>query len=268
MQRLCTSGLLLAVVFFVDAAASAHHDPRRPSRPATPAADRSPSDSRGPARTIGAVAIASPAESVRLDGELTDTVWTKAVPVVDFVQRDPKEGGTPTHPTEVRVAFDNSAIYVAVRATEPDQHRLVGMLTRRDEGSPSDWIRVAFDSYLDRRTAYEFSVNVAGVKQDRYWFADTNNDPGWDAVWDVAVRRACGSLVRGIPNSVLAVAVQSVRTGHVRFCRDAHDRARERDVHLAAARPQRQRVRVVLRRSDADSPFRRRRRNWNCCRTR
>jgi hypothetical protein len=48
---------------------------------------------------------------------------------------------------------------------------------------------VAFDSYLDRRTAYEFSVNVAGVKQDRYWFADTNNDPGWDAVWDVAVRR-------------------------------------------------------------------------------
>ena len=169
MRRLSTSTLLLAV--FLVAGEAARANPR------------------GPARTIGAVAIASPAESVRLDGELTDAVWAKAVPVMDFLQRDPKEGGTPTHPTEVRVAYDNSAIYVAVRAMEPNQDRLVGMLTRRDEGSPSDWIRVAFDSYLDRRTAYEFSVNVAGVKQDRYWFADTNNDPGWDAVWDVAVRR-------------------------------------------------------------------------------
>ena len=40
------------------------------------------------------------------------------------------------------------------------------MLTRRDEGSPSDWVRVIVDSYRDRRTAYEFAVNAAGVKQD------------------------------------------------------------------------------------------------------
>lgn len=45
------------------------------------------------------------------------------------------------------------------------------------------------DSYHDRHTAYEFAVNPAGVKQDRYWFADSNNDASWDAVWDVAVKR-------------------------------------------------------------------------------
>ena len=45
------------------------------------------------------------------------------------------------------------------------------------------------DSYHDRRTAYEFAVNPAGVKQDRYWFNDTNSDTSWDAVWDVAVAR-------------------------------------------------------------------------------
>ena len=32
-------------------------------------------------------------------------------------------------------------------------------------------------------------MNAAGVKQDRYWFADTNNDTSWDAVWDVSVSR-------------------------------------------------------------------------------
>ena len=35
---------------------------------------------------------------------------------------------------------------------------------------------MVIDSYHDRRTAYEFAVNAAGVKQDRYWFADGNND--------------------------------------------------------------------------------------------
>jgi hypothetical protein len=144
-----------------------------------------------PAKTvpaIEAVAIAS-SDAVRLDGDLADTVWTRAIPVTEFRQRDPNEGAAPTHPTDVRVAFDGTALYVAVRAIESHNDRLVGMLTRRDESSPSDWVRVAIDSYRDRRTAYEFAVNVAGVKLYRYWFADNNNDTSWDAVWDVAVSR-------------------------------------------------------------------------------
>ena len=60
---------------------------------------------------------------------------------------------------------------------------------RRDARSPSDWIRVLIDSYHDKRTAYEFAVNPAGVKQDRYWFNDTERDDSWDAVWDVKVSR-------------------------------------------------------------------------------
>src|SRR5262245_24168435 len=142
MKKLCTAGVLLVVVCSAAASLRAHHSDSGDSRPSAP--------------SIAAVAIASPADAVRVDGELTDAVWSKTTAVVEFVQRDPKEGATPTHPTEVRVAYDSSAVYVAVRATEPDQDRLVGMLTRRDESSPSDWIRIIFDSYRDRRTAYEF----------------------------------------------------------------------------------------------------------------
>ena len=45
------------------------------------------------------------------------------------------------------------------------------------------------DSFHDRRTAFEFGVNPAGVKEDRAWSNDGNDDSGWDAVWDVAVSR-------------------------------------------------------------------------------
>ncbi len=128
--------------------------------------------------------------SILIDGELTEPIWATAQPVNGFLQREPNEGAAPTHPTEVRVAFDEKAIYVAVDAKEAEADRIRALLTRRDDSSPSDWIRVLIDSYHDRRTAFEFAVNAAGVKQDSYWYNDSNNDSGWDAVWDVAVGRS------------------------------------------------------------------------------
>ena len=107
-----------------------------------------------------------------------------------FRQREPREGAAPTFETEARIAYDATALYVAVQAFDSDPQRIVGIRTRRDEDSPSDWISVLVDSFHDRRSAFEFAVNPAGVKQDSYWFNDTNNDQGWDAVWDVAVSRS------------------------------------------------------------------------------
>lgn len=129
------------------------------------------------------------ASAVQVDGVLSETVWQQAPIITGFRQRDPTDGAKATFETEVRVAYDGSALYVAVQAIDPDPARIVGIRTRRDGGSPSDWIRVMVDSFHDRRSAYEFSVNPAGVKSDTYWFNDTNNDQGWDAVWDVAVAR-------------------------------------------------------------------------------
>jgi hypothetical protein len=129
------------------------------------------------------------ATALRVDGDLTDEVWARASVIEGFKQRDPKEGAPPTFNTEARVAYDERNLYVSVLAHDPEPDKIVGHLTRRDTGSPSDWIRVAIDSYHDRRTAYEFSVNPAGVKQDKYYFNDGDEDQGWDAVWDVAVSK-------------------------------------------------------------------------------
>ncbi len=120
---------------------------------------------------------------------LADDVWGSAPAVSDFVQREPREGAKPSQPTEFRVAFDATTLYVKVRAYDREPEKIVQYLTRRDDDGPSDWIRILIDSYHDKRTAYEFAVNPAGVKYDRYWFNDTNNDTSWDAVWDVTVSR-------------------------------------------------------------------------------
>ena len=120
---------------------------------------------------------------------LTDEGWQTLIPVDAFIQREPNEGGEPSQRTEFRVAYDSTTLYVRVRAFDAEPDKIVTYLTRRDDNSPGDWLRVFIDSYHDRRTAYEFAVNPSGVKQDRYWFNDTNRDDGWDAVWDVHVAR-------------------------------------------------------------------------------
>ena len=145
------------------------------------------SDAVGSAR-IPAAQVTT-ASAIRLDGELTEDIWQTAPLITGFKQREPTDGAKATFETEARVAYDSTALYVAVLAFDPEPERLVGIRTRRDEHSPSDWIRVAIDSFHDRRSAFEFAVNPAGVKQDTYWFNDASQDAGWDAVWDVAVSR-------------------------------------------------------------------------------
>ena len=142
----------------------------------------------GAAVRVPATPIAS-TSAIRVDGELTEAVWQQAPVISGFKQREPKDGADATYDTEARVAYDATALYVAVQAIDPEPSRIVGIRTRRDEGSPSDWIRVLVDSFHDRRSAYEFAVNPVGVKQDAYWFNDGSNDTGWDAVWEVAVSR-------------------------------------------------------------------------------
>jgi hypothetical protein len=141
------------------------------------------------AASIAAYRITPDATAIRIDGELTEAVWAQAPVVTGFVQRTPREGAPATHNTEIRIAYDKAALYVAVKAIDPEPGRIVGILTRRDDQSPSDWVSIHLDSFYDRRSAYEFGVNAVGVKYDRYWFNGSSNDSGWDAVWDVAVSR-------------------------------------------------------------------------------
>jgi hypothetical protein len=141
---------------------------------------------------VDAVPIANTPNAVRINGEVSEAAWHAAAPVDAFLQREPEEGGQPSQRTEFRVVYDATTLYVKVRAFDTQPEKIVSYLTRRDADSPSDWLHVFVDSYHDRRTAYEFAVNPAGVKIDRYWFNDNNRDDGWDAVWDAKVSRDAG----------------------------------------------------------------------------
>ena len=80
------------------------------------------------------------------------------------------------------MTYDARNFYVFVRAFDPEPDRILNLLARRDIRTASDQIKIIIDSYHDRRTAYQFAVNPAGVKRDFYVYNDGVEDPSWDAV--------------------------------------------------------------------------------------
>jgi hypothetical protein len=86
--------------------------------------------------TVDAVAVPLTAPVV-VDGNFDEAVWRDAPAIGEFVQREPTEGAPPSERTEARVAYDDHAMYVAVRAFDRDPSRIAALLTRRDERSPS-----------------------------------------------------------------------------------------------------------------------------------
>ncbi len=123
-----------------------------------------------------------------LDGRVDEAAWLRAPKRTNFWQRAPHEAKPPRFKTEFRVLFDDDALYVAVRAYDPKPQLIRGLLTRRDESSSSDWLFVGVDSYFDRRTAFVFAINPAGVQRDFIIFDNANEDAKWNAVWRCATR--------------------------------------------------------------------------------
>ncbi len=126
---------------------------------------------------------------IAIDGHLDEPAWANAPRQGGFTQRFPKDGVKPAQGTEFALLYDDAAIYVGVWAHDPEPDKIKRTLTRRDVDAPADLLAIGIDSYHDRRTAYVFQINAAGVQRDMMLFDDVAQDDTWDAVWtgDVAI---------------------------------------------------------------------------------
>lgn len=134
------------------------------------------------ARPVAQAALRS--SPITLDGRLDDAAWAAATPITNFTQQKPNEGAPATERTEIRILYDDDAIYIGARMY--DSHGAAGVtsrLTRRDDDPQSDVLRIDFDPYRDRLHSVEFDVNPAGWKGDA-----TDYDRSWDPVWESASR--------------------------------------------------------------------------------
>ncbi len=92
-------------------------------------------------------------EPITIDGVLSEQEWQRPG-MTQFTQRDPIEGISPTQKTEVWVAYDDAAMYIAARMYDTHPDSIVSRIGRRDASLTSDWFYVGIDSYHDNSPAF------------------------------------------------------------------------------------------------------------------
>ena len=139
------------------------------------------------AQTVEAMRVQTPP---RVDGKLTEAVWSAGPMVTGLTQREPEEGAPAIENTEVRFAYDDDALYIGARMFSANPAAIRALVTRRDREGSSERIVVSLDTYRDRRTAYTFSVTPAGVRIDYYHSSDDEDDTDSDynPVWEAATQ--------------------------------------------------------------------------------
>lgn len=155
------------------------------------------------------------ASPISIDGKMDEAAWSAATPITQFTQFNPDEAQAPTQRTDVRIVFDDDALYIG--ATMYDTAGRAGIrtrLVRRDNDFDSDWFQVVIDGYHDHLSRAFFTVNPSGSKQDQIGIGASCCDSGWDPVWQVesSIGEDRWTTEMRIPFNQLRFAPDSVQT--------------------------------------------------------
>ena len=123
-------------------------------------------------------------ESIKIDGVLSENVWNSQAGISDFIQRDPLEGNNATERTEVFLAYDDEALFVAAKLFDSSPDSIIARLARRDVGTSDDLFGIFLDPSYDKRSGYYFGVSAAGTQYDGVLYNDRWDDESWDGVWE------------------------------------------------------------------------------------
>ncbi|GJM31495.1 MAG: hypothetical protein DHS20C18_04960 [Saprospiraceae bacterium] len=159
-------------------------------------------------------------EAPQLDGVLDEAIWLNAPFATDFVQQQPNPGQTPSQPTEIKIIYDNTGIYVGAVMYDSHPDSILKELSQRDQLGNTDWFGIFIDAYRDGINGVSFIVTPAGVQFDAK-YSTFGEDESWDAVWEGKTKITSEGWVAEmkIPYSAIRFPDRNEQTWHLNFGR-------------------------------------------------
>ncbi|MGA9639187.1 DUF5916 domain-containing protein [Flavobacterium sp.] len=107
----------------------------------------------------------------------------------DFIMYEPDNGKPIPNEkrTEVKVSYDNTAIYISALLYDNEPDKILKEITNRDVFGASDHFSVYINGFNDGQQDYRFYVSAAGVQMDCLATED-EEDFTWDAIWESKVK--------------------------------------------------------------------------------
>ncbi|WP_395049078.1 DUF5916 domain-containing protein [Flavobacterium sp.] len=171
-------------------------------------------------------------ESIIIDGKINEEAWKSAPIATDFIMYQPDNGKpiSENKKTEVKVLYDNNAVYISAILYDDEPNKISRELTNRDVFGVSDHFSISINGYNDGQQDFRFYVSTAGVQMDCLATEDLE-DYNWDAIWDSEVKITnFGWVVEmKIPYAALRFSKASKQTWGLNFKRvikrDAQDQS-------------------------------------------
>ena len=153
-------------------------------------------------------------KSPAVNGVIADGEYGKAESNGGFV--DYRGWGFPEYATAFRLAYDDRALYVAVKAVEPEPDGITVAPRERDGDIwQDDDIELFVDATFDRKTYHQFAVNLDSVQMDAIGGPDHGQfgDPKWNAEWQAAAKLGADAYVVEIAIPFAALGVDPPKPG-------------------------------------------------------
>ncbi|HEU4471739.1 MAG TPA: DUF5916 domain-containing protein [Flavisolibacter sp.] len=163
----------------------------------------------------------------KIDGDLSDAAWQQAPSASGFIQNFPTYGLQASVRSEVRILYDDNAIYIGAYLYD-DPSLIRKQLTARDgeQRQDVDYFSVFFDTYNDQQNGFQFLVTTANIQSDARIGAGATDfgdfgDKTWDAVWQSQVQiKPDGWIVEmKIPYISLRFSKKEIQTWGLQFLR-------------------------------------------------
>lgn len=128
---------------------------------------------------------------VELDGPSDEPAW-QGIDPLPLTVYEPTYGGTPTEDSEIRVAYDDTYIYLAGRFYDSNPAGIRANSLYRDRFAGDDTFGVIFDTFNDNENAVWFFTTPMAVRADMTIAndaADGGFNNSWNTFWDAAAVR-------------------------------------------------------------------------------
>ncbi len=127
--------------------------------------------------------------TIKLDGIINEGDWLKAEKADNFYMVLPYDTGHSAAKSEIRMAYDEKAFYLALifHDTIPGK-RQVESLRRDWMFNNNDNFLFFIDTFNDQTTGYSFGVNAAGAIWDGIMSAGQGSNLIWDCKWEIKTK--------------------------------------------------------------------------------
>lgn len=163
-------------------------------------------------------------ESITIDGKIDEAAWKSAAVASDFIMFEPDNGKQipENKKTEVKVVYDNDAIYVAALMYDNEPNKIMKEISQRDNFGASDLFGVFVNGYNDGQQDFQFYVSASDGQADCITTDTNGEDYSWDAVWkSKAVITNFGWIVEmRIPYAALRFSGENKQTWGLNFFRE------------------------------------------------